>query len=72
MEPMSQIYTDPVVVLDFQSLYPSMMIACNICYSTCFGKCKNPLSEKLGVRQYSANIKYFEKFNPKKWNLDFC
>ena len=38
LEPESKYYTDPVVVLDFQSLYPSMMIAYNYCYSTCLGK----------------------------------
>ena len=38
MEPESVFYEDPVVVLDFQSLYPSMMIAYNLCYSTLLGK----------------------------------
>ncbi|KAJ1826633.1 DNA polymerase zeta [Coemansia sp. RSA 2599] len=37
LEPQSKYYTDPVVVLDFQSLYPSVMIAFNICFSTCLG-----------------------------------
>lgn len=38
MEPESNYYTDPVVVLDFQSLYPSMMIAYNYCFTTCLGR----------------------------------
>ncbi|KAG7673423.1 hypothetical protein KSW81_006633 [Nannochloris sp. 'desiccata'] len=38
MEPRSAMYPDPVCVLDFQSLYPSMIIAYNLCYSTCIGK----------------------------------
>jgi DNA polymerase elongation subunit (family B) len=37
LEPESKFYTDPIIVLDFQSLYPSIMIAYNYCYSTCLG-----------------------------------
>jgi DNA polymerase zeta len=37
MEPEAGYYKDPVLVLDFQSLYPSMMIAYNLCFSTCIG-----------------------------------
>ncbi|XP_044259688.1 DNA polymerase zeta catalytic subunit [Tribolium madens] len=38
LEPESKLYVDPVIVLDFQSLYPSMIIAYNYCFSTCLGK----------------------------------
>lgn len=34
MEPESNFYKSPLLVLDFQSLYPSIMIAYNYCYST--------------------------------------
>ncbi|CEP22500.1 unnamed protein product [Cyberlindnera jadinii] len=41
MEPISAYYKSPLVVLDFQSLYPSIIIAYNYCYSTLLGRLKN-------------------------------
>lgn len=55
MEPESAFYTSPVIVLDFQSLYPSCMIAYNLCYSTCMGRLSNSgdgTNERLGVCDY--------------------
>ncbi|KAG6899936.1 hypothetical protein C0993_005136 [Termitomyces sp. T159_Od127] len=50
MEPASSFYSSPLVVLDFQSLYPSIMIAYNYCYSTCLGRVKDFQGHnKLGV-----------------------
>lgn len=51
MEPQSAFYTDPVIVLDFQSLYPSIMIGHNYCYSTCLGRIKDRdvLDNRLGI-----------------------
>lgn len=50
LEPKTNFYTSPVVVLDFQSLYPSVMIAYNYCYSTCLGRIQNWRGRnKLGV-----------------------
>lgn len=49
MEPESNFYKSPLVVLDFQSLYPSIVIAYNYCYSTLlcrlseFEENKNPI-----------------------------
>ncbi|CAH2252147.1 DNA polymerase zeta catalytic subunit isoform X1 [Pelobates cultripes] len=37
MEPESKFYSNSILVLDFQSLYPSIVIAYNYCYSTCLG-----------------------------------
>ena len=34
IEPIRAYYTDPIATLDFASLYPSIMMAHNLCYST--------------------------------------
>lgn len=38
MEPQSRVYSSPVIVLDFQSLYPSLVIAYNMCFCTLLGR----------------------------------
>lgn len=57
MEPESKFYADPVVVLDFQSLYPSMIIAYNLCFSTCLGKVAPGKTKVLGVTSYTVDTK---------------
>ncbi|XP_047961036.1 DNA polymerase zeta catalytic subunit isoform X4 [Salvia hispanica] len=56
MEPESRFYADPVVVLDFQSLYPSMVIGYNLCFCTCLGKITPPMTHGLGVCAYSPQL----------------
>ncbi|KAK3364393.1 hypothetical protein B0T25DRAFT_620419 [Lasiosphaeria hispida] len=53
MEPQSDFYSSPVLVLDFQSLYPSVMIAYNYCYSTFLGRIVNWRgANKMGFTEY--------------------
>ncbi|KXJ94114.1 hypothetical protein Micbo1qcDRAFT_187887 [Microdochium bolleyi] len=53
MEPQSAFYNSPLLVLDFQSLYPSVMIAYNYCYSTFLGRINNWRgSSKMGFSDY--------------------
>ncbi|KAB5546990.1 hypothetical protein GE09DRAFT_1129360 [Coniochaeta sp. 2T2.1] len=53
MEPQSAFYTSPVLVLDFQSLYPSVMIAYNYCYSTFLGRIADWRgTNKMGFTEY--------------------
>ncbi|CBQ72168.1 probable catalytic subunit of DNA polymerase zeta UPR-1 [Sporisorium reilianum SRZ2] len=54
MEPQSAFYKGLLVVLDFQSLYPSIMIAYNLCYSTCLGRVAGfKGTSKFGVTEYA-------------------
>lgn len=53
MEPDSNFYKSPLVVLDFQSLYPSIMIAYNYCYTTLLGRIE-------GYNQKSNGIGYMK------------
>lgn len=53
MEPQSAFYSSPLLVLDFQSLYPSVMIAYNYCYSTFLGRIVNWCgTSKMGFMEY--------------------
>lgn len=53
MEPQSSFYSSPLVVLDFQSLYPSVMIAYNYCYSTFLGRITDWRGKsKMGFTDY--------------------
>ncbi|KAK9829480.1 hypothetical protein WJX72_006119 [[Myrmecia] bisecta] len=56
MEPESRFYTSPVVVLDFQSLYPSMIIAYNLCYSTCVGRPAHSSNTGESVKLGAASL----------------
>ncbi|PIA14409.1 DNA/RNA polymerase [Coemansia reversa NRRL 1564] len=58
IEPQSRYYTDPVVVLDFQSLYPSIIIAYNYCYSTCLGSLEDFSTRSAGLPASSWNASH--------------
>ncbi|EDR24417.1 DNA polymerase zeta catalytic subunit, putative [Entamoeba dispar SAW760] len=59
MEPQSGFHSNPVIVLDFLSMYPTTAIAYNICYSTCLGYVDDiNIERKIGPMTYS-----FEKEN---------
>ncbi|KAI1638034.1 DNA polymerase family B [Biscogniauxia mediterranea] len=61
MEPQSAFYNSPLVVLDFQSLYPSIMIAYNYCYSTFLGRIVNWRgTNKMGFTEYQRQNRLLE------------
>ncbi|CDM31894.1 hypothetical protein CBS147339_1185 [Penicillium roqueforti] len=61
MEPQSDFYTSPLLVLDFQSLYPSVMIAYNYCYSTFLGRAMHWRGrDKMGFLNYKRQPRLLE------------
>ena len=61
MEPQSAFYNSPLLVLDFQSLYPSVMIAYNYCYSTFLGRVVNWRGRnKMGFTDYRRQQRLLE------------
>lgn len=61
MEPQSDFYTSPLLVLDFQSLYPSVMIAYNYCYSTFLGRVVSWRGQnKMGFTDYQRDQRLLE------------
>lgn len=61
MEPQSAFYNSPLLVLDFQSLYPSVMIAYNYCYSTFLGRVVNWRgTNKMGFTDYQRQQRLLE------------
>ena len=63
MEPQSAFYNSPLLVLDFQSLYPSVMIAYNYCYSTFLGRVVSWRGQnKMGFTDYQRQRRLLELF----------
>lgn len=63
MEPQSAFYNSPLLVLDFQSLYPSVMIAYNYCYSTFLGRVVSWRGQnKMGFSNYEREPRLLELF----------
>ncbi|KAI9819216.1 MAG: DNA polymerase zeta [Pycnora praestabilis] len=61
MEPQSAFYNSPLLVLDFQSLYPSVMIAYNYCYSTFLGRVVNWRGQnKMGFTEFKRQQRLLE------------
>ncbi|KAL6944923.1 hypothetical protein ACO0QE_002365 [Hanseniaspora vineae] len=73
IEPASGLYTSPLVVLDFQSLYPSIMIAYNYCYSTILGDVrlmKSDSKSKIGVNDnYRLQENLLNAIGPENINI---
>lgn len=57
MEPESTMYSDPVIVLDFQSLYPSQIIAYNLCFCTCLGRPKHAVDPSQATKLGASSLR---------------
>lgn len=65
IEPKRGFYRDPIATLDFSSLYPSIMMAHNLCYSTLLDpKMRSKLSED--EYEKTPNGDYFVRQSVKK------
>ncbi|KAL4489103.1 hypothetical protein ABPG73_005590 [Tetrahymena malaccensis] len=73
LEPPKLFYVDPVIVLDFISLYPSIMIAYNLCFSTCLGYIDDHFQKgglkKLGV-QKQWDVQFEELLKKNNYDID--
>lgn len=66
LEPVALFQHNPIVILDFQSLYPSIISAYNMCYSTCLGRISyalEPMIEPfLGTVNYACDKSILKKY----------
>lgn len=61
MEPLSGYYADPVLVIDFQSLYPSSIIAYNLDYTSIIGRTEDAnTGGRVGVYYHKVPTKRLE------------
>ena len=58
IEPKTGYHQKPVITLDFASLYPSIMIAHNLCYSTLLPPVRQDLDEDLFTRVPITNSRF--------------
>lgn len=73
LEPRAGFYEKPIATLDFASLYPSIMMAYNLCYCTLVKYfslgCSSPpcFTQYLGSNEYLEKISSFQE----KWKTEF-